>query len=126
MSYFLSQKRSSFFSVALFALALLLCLSTSACKRGNAHTSDPKLRGIDELLAAQLPVGTPMSRVTIFLNTRGYAMSPSTDPHAIVATVHHINTETVQPEAAKVTFHFDANDKLVSYDMEPASTMPTQ
>ncbi len=126
MSYFPSQTRSSLFSVALFALALVLSLSAGACKSGTAHTSDPKLKGIDELLAAQLPVGTPMSRVTIFLNTRGYALSPSTDPHAIVATVHHINTETVQPEAAKVTFHFDANDKLISYSLEPASTMPTQ
>jgi hypothetical protein len=73
-----------------------------------------------------LPVGTPVARVTNFLNTRGYAISASNDSHAIVATVHHINTETVQPEAAKVTFHFDANDKLVSYDLEPASTMPMQ
>jgi hypothetical protein len=126
MDYRPSRSRRSTFSFTLVAVLLLLCLGTGACKNANSHTSDPKLKGIDELLAAHLPVGTPIARVTYFLNTRGYAISPSNDSHAIVATVHHINTETVQPEAAKVTFHFDANDKLVSYDLEPASTMPTQ
>jgi hypothetical protein len=31
----------------------------------------------------------------------------------------------LQPEAAHVTFHFDANDKLTSYELEPANTLPT-
>ena len=116
--------------VSLRALALILLLvaaTAGGCKNsGQTHTSDPKLKGIDELLAAQLPAGTTESRVDFFLNSRGYPIMPSPDPHSIVATVQHINTETVQPEAAKVTFHFDANNKLVSYDLEPANTVPMQ
>jgi hypothetical protein len=109
----------------LLAVAMVLILGAGGCKPSGLHTSDPKLKGIDELLAAQLPVGTPMSRVIFFLNSRGYAIGPSPDAHSIVATVHHINTDTLQPEAARITFHFDANDKLTSYDLEPANTLPT-
>ena len=108
----------------LLALAVVLILGAAGCKTTASHTSDPKLKGIDELLAAQLPVGTSMPRVLHFLNSRGYAISKAPDAHSIVATVHHINTETLQPEAARITFHFDANDKLTSYDLEPASTNP--
>ena len=110
----------------LLSVALVLIIGASGCKNSAApHTSDPKLTGIDELLAAQLPPGTPRSRVVFFLNSRGYAISPSPDAQSVVATVHHINTNTLQPEAARITFHFDANDKLTSYDLEPASTLPT-
>ena len=110
----------------LLAVALALFSAATGCKSGSAtHTSDPKLAGIDELLAAQLPPGTPRSRVVFFLNSRGYAMSPAPDSQSVVATVHHVNTNTLQPEAARITFHFDANDKLTTYDLEPASTLPT-
>lgn len=117
---------TSFSSYLLLAAALALIIAAPGCKSGaSPHTSDPKLTGIDELLAAQLPPGTPRSRVVFFLNSRGYAISPSPDSQSVVATVHHINTNTLQPEAARITFHFDANDKLTTYDLEPSSTLPT-
>ena len=120
------RTKASLSCYLLLAVALVSFNAATGCKSGAApHTSDPKLTGIDELLAAQLPPGTPRSRVVFFLNSRGYAMSPSPDSQSIVATVHHINTNTLQPEAARITFHFDANDKLTSYDLEPASTLPT-
>jgi hypothetical protein len=120
------RSSTDFSCYLLLAVALVLISAAPGCKSGAApHTSDPKLTGIDELLAAQLPVGTPRSRVVFFLNSRGYAISPSPDSQSIVATVHHINTNTLQPEAARITFHFDANDKLTSYDLEPANTLPT-
>jgi hypothetical protein len=120
------RRKNTGFSCHLhLAVAMLLILGAAGCKTSGPHTSDPKLQGIDELLAAQLPVGTPMSRVVFFLNSRGYAIGPSPDAHSIVATVHHINTDTLQPEAARITFHFDANDKLTSYELEPANTLPT-
>lgn len=125
----LSQSRrgnSNIWCHLFLAVALVLVIAAPGCKNSAApHTSDPKLTGIDELLAAQLPPGTPRSRVVYFLNSRGYATSPSPDSQSIVATVHHVNTNTLQPEAARITFHFDANDKLTSYDLEPASTLPT-
>jgi hypothetical protein len=120
------RSNTGFSCYLLLAVAWVLIIAAPGCKSGAAHhTSDPKLTGIDELLAAQLPVGTPRSRVVFFLNSRGYAISPSPDSQSIVATVHHINTNTLQPEAARITFHFDANDKLTSYDLEPANTLPT-
>jgi hypothetical protein len=119
------RSNTRFLGHVLLAVAMVWILGAAGCKTSGPHTSDPKLKGIDELLAAQLPVGTPMSRVMFFLNSRGYAVGPSPDAHSIVATVHHINTDTLQPEAARITFHFDANDKLTSYDLEPANTLPT-
>jgi hypothetical protein len=119
------HSNTGFWSHLLVAVAMALILGAAGCKTSGPHTSDPKLKGIDELLAAQLPVGTPRSRVTFFLNSRGYAIGPSPDAHSVVATVHHVNTDTLQPEAARITFHFDANDKLTSYDLEPANTLPT-
>jgi hypothetical protein len=121
----LRRSNTGFSRHLLLALAMVLIVAAPGCKTAGPHTSDPKLKGIDELLAAQLPVGTPMPRVLHFLNSRGYAISPAPDAHSIVATVHHINTDTLQPEAARITFHFDANDKLTSYDLEPASTLTT-
>ena len=120
------RTNTSFSCYLLLAAALALFSTVPGCKNGSSpHTSDPKLTGIDELLAAQLPPGTPRSRVVFFLSSRGYAISPSPDSQSVVATVHHINTNTMQPEAARITFHFDANDKLTTYDLEPASTLPT-
>jgi len=109
---------------ALFALLLAFCLVAGACKNDSVHTSNPQLKGIDQLLNAQLPPGTPSSRVMNFVHTRGYEQRDSVQPHTLVVIVNHVNPETIQPEAARVTFHFDANDKLVSYDLEPASTLP--
>jgi hypothetical protein len=104
--------------LSLFLLLGVLCIG--ACKKGAEHTSDPKLKGIDTLLNAELPAGTPMTRVTYFLNTRGYELQEARGSHTVVAVVRHVNTETLEPEAARVTFHFDAQDKLLDYDLEPA------
>jgi len=120
-SYREAARRAHCLRYGQFALLLLLCvLCTDACKKGTEHTSDPKLKGIDTLLNAELPAGTPMTRVTYFLNTRGYELQEAHGSHTVVAVVRHVNTETLQPEAARVTFHFDAQDKLLAYDLEPA------
>ena len=99
---------------ALFACVLALCL-LAACKKSNTHTDDPNLQGIDALLSAQLPPGTPSARVVNFIHVRGYEQRDS---------VNHVDPATLRPEAARVTFHFDARDKLVSFDLERASTLP--
>jgi hypothetical protein len=116
-----SARRAHYLRYGQLSLLLLLCVFCSgACKKGSEHTSDPKLKGIDTLLNAELPAGTPMARVTYFLNTRGYELQEAHGSHTVVAIVRHVNTETLQPEAARVTFHFDAQDKLLGYDLEPA------
>jgi|SRR5271163_4499643 len=112
-------------SVLLACLLCCMAVSVSGC-HSNTHTSNPRLRQIDELLTAQLPNGTPRQRVSFFLRSRGFEERPSADPSAVVAVVRHVDTDTLQPAAARVTFHFDAQDKLTTYDLETAPDIPLQ
>jgi hypothetical protein len=103
--------------------ALFLAFSIYGCK-STAHTSDSRLEKIDEMLNAQLPQGTPRSRLEFFLNSRGYQLEDSPDKNSLVAVVRQIDTDTLQPRTARVTFHFDLNDKLVSYELAAAPDAP--
>jgi hypothetical protein len=98
---------------------LLLAFPISGCK-SQAHTSDSRLQKIDEMLNSQLSQGTPRSRVEYFLNSRGYKLEGAPDKNSVVAVVRHIDTDTLQPATARVTFHFDSADKLLSYELQPA------
>ena len=93
-----------------------LLWAPAGCK-GSGHTSDPRLRQIDEMLDAQLPAGTARARVVVYLNSQGFSIEDSKDPHALVAVVRHVDTEKLQPVSASVTFHFDAEDKLKTYEL---------
>ena len=103
--------------------ALFLVFSSYGCK-SNAHTSDSRLQKIDEMLNTQLPQGTPRSRLEFFLNSRGYKLEETADKNSLVAVVRQIDTATLQPRTARVTFHFDLNDKLVSYELQSAPDVP--
>jgi hypothetical protein len=103
--------------------ALFLAFSIYGCK-GNAHTSDSRLQKIDEMLNTRLPQGTPRSRLEFFLSSRGYKLEDAPDKNSLVAVVRQIDTDTLQPRTARVTFHFDVNDKLVSYELEAAPDAP--
>jgi hypothetical protein len=108
----------------LLACAVLLSsLLGYGCRR-NAHTSDSRLQKIDEMLNTQLPPGTPRSRVEFFLSSRGYAIDPSHDKSFLAAVVRQVDIDTLQPATARVTFHFDSNDKLISYDLQSAPDAP--
>ncbi len=102
---------------------LFLTFATYGCKH-SAHTSDSRLQKIDEMLGAQLPVGTARPRVAYFLTSRGYKLEDSPDKSSLVAVVRHVDTDTLQPATARATFHFDASDKLISYDLQPAPDAP--
>jgi len=67
-----------------------------------------------------------MSQVNFFLSSRGYPMEAAKDTHSMVAVIEHVDTETLQPSAARVTFHFDANDKLLTYELTAATPGPVQ
>jgi hypothetical protein len=108
---------------SLFAVFLFLALA--GCKSG-AHTSDPHLRQIDEMLDAQLPQGTPKSRVIFFLSSQNFSVENTNDAKAVVAIVHRVDTDTLQPATARVTFHFDVGDKLKSYELDSVAGSPTQ
>jgi hypothetical protein len=99
-----------------FLFGLFGVLALAGCKQGS-HTSEPRLRQIDEMLNAQLPTGTPKSRVLLYLSSQGFPVENTNDSHIIAATVQHVDTETLKPETARVTFHFDADDKLKSYEL---------
>ncbi len=106
-------------------LAVAGVAGLAGCKT-SAHSSDPHLRKIDEMLDAELPKGTPMTRVSVFLSSRGYRVEDSPKPRTIVAIVRHIDTETLRPATARVTFHFDPTERLKTYDLDPAPDEPQQ
>ena len=109
--------------LALASAVLLSTLIASGCK-SHSHTSDSRLQKIDEMLNSQLPQGTPRPRVEYFLSSRGYQLEDSPDKASLIAVVRHIDTETLIPATARVTFHFDLNEKLVSYELQPAPDAP--
>jgi len=121
----LRPPKSARSSVLLACILFCLAAGGAGCQ-SNSHTSDPRLRKIDEMLGTQLPKGTPRERVTFFLSSRGFEQQYSADPQAVVGVVHHVDTETLQPAAARVTFHFDAQDKLATYDMQEAPENPNR
>jgi hypothetical protein len=73
------------------------------------------------MLDAQLPQGTPRARVIFYLSSQNFTVENPGDAKAVVAIVHRVDTDTLQPVTARVTFQFDASDKLKSYDLEPAT-----
>jgi hypothetical protein len=106
-------------------LAVVLVAGVAGCKT-SAHSSDPHLRKIDEMLDVELPKGTTMTRVSVFLSSRGYRVEDSPKAHTIVAIVRHIDTETLRPATARVTFHFDPRERMTTYDLAPAPDEPIQ
>ncbi len=109
--------------LALASAVLLSSMMAFGCK-SHSHTSDSRLQKIDKMLNSQLPQGTPRPRVEYFLSSRGYQLEDSPDKAALVAVVRHIDTETLVPATARVTFHFDSNERLLSYDLQPAPDAP--
>jgi len=116
-----NPSRSSFPSLAsLFPLGVFALLALAGCKQ-SGHTSDPRLRPIDEMLDSQLPAGTAKSRVVFYLNSQNFPAENTGDARAIVAIVHHVDSDTLQPATARVTFHFDTSDNLKSYELVAAA-----
>jgi hypothetical protein len=107
----------------LLCAGLFAALSIGGCK-ASKHSSDARLRAIDEMLDAELPKGTNLARVSLFLNERGYRVENPGQGQMVVAIVRKIDTETLRPVNARVTFHFDRQDQLQSYEMTSAPDEP--
>jgi hypothetical protein len=75
------------------------------------------MKQIDEMLDSQLPAGTSKSRASFYLSSQGFPLESTSAPRALVAVVHHVDTDTLQPATARVTFHFDASGNLKSYEL---------
>jgi len=91
---------------------------SAGCKQQEpGETLDPQLKPIQEMLQQSLPIGTSDATVQTFLSSRGYAIEKPDKPGTLVATIRHIDTQTLQPVTARVTFYFDANGKLNTYEI---------
>jgi multidrug efflux pump subunit AcrA (membrane-fusion protein) len=118
MLFFPQQSEQRIRKAPILTLLLTLVVFLAACSKTQpGETSDPQLKPIQEMLQQQLPIGTTDASVQSFLAARGYSLETPTKPGTVVATIRHIDTETVQPVTARVIFYFDANGKLNTYEI---------
>ncbi|MGB7846592.1 MAG: hypothetical protein WBL63_13320 [Candidatus Acidiferrum sp.] len=106
-----------------FFVAVTGMLLLAGCSK-MMRVNDPQLKPIQSMLEANLPVGTRESAVTQFLTIRGYPTEASEKPGTIVAIIRHIDTQRLQPVTARVTFYFDANGKLNTYEIVRTMNSP--
>ena len=106
-----------------FVIFCAVTMAFCGCQK-TSRTSDPQLKPIQDMLDAQVPAGTPEANVLTYLNNRGYPVLPTGKQGTIVTTIRHIDTQTVTPVTARVTFYFDANHKLNTYEMQRTLNEP--
>jgi hypothetical protein len=112
-------RASTMLAILLFAPLVLLL----GCQK-TIRTSDPQLKPIQDMLDQQVPIGSTIEHVTTFIATRGYPTEPPEKTGTLIAVIRHIDTRTVQPVTARVTFYFDANGKLNTYEMQRTLNQP--
>ena len=105
------------------ALAALLLTGLNGCEK-TLVTKDPKLKPIQEMLARSLPPGTPRSNVSLYLASLGYSEDAIEKPGTMVTIIRKIDTESMEPVTAKVTFYFDANGKLNTFELQRMMNQP--
>jgi hypothetical protein len=115
------NRRVCFVAAPLFMAALVFL---SGCKQTTPQVDDPQLKPIQAILETNVPIGTPEGAVNQFLERRGYTIVNAEKPGTIVAIIRHIDTETVRPVTARVTFYFDANGKLNTYEIVRTMNAP--
>jgi hypothetical protein len=119
----LAQRRTTLQKASFLGFVAVLFL-VSACKQGRPEVDDPQLKPIQAMLDEKLPIGTTSGAVTEFMSSRGYPLEPSDQSDTLIATIRHIDTEKMQPVTARVTFHFDANGKLTTYEIARTMNAP--
>jgi hypothetical protein len=107
--------------IVLLPLAVLLLFG--GCKQSN-KVDDPQLKPIQDMIDQNLPVGSPEGAVTQFLSMRGYPTEASEKPGTLIAIIRHIDTVRLQPVTARVTFYFDANGRLNTYEIVRTMNAP--
>ena len=85
---------------------------------GAGQTDDPQLKPIQAMLEAQLPRRTPEEKVVRYLDNNGYSILAAQKQGTIVAIIRRKDTAEVQPVSARVTFYFDANRKLNTFELQ--------
>jgi hypothetical protein len=117
------QSRANLVATAYLFLSVLL-LFAAGCKQARPQVDDPQLKPIQAMIDEKLPIGTTQGSVLEFLSARGYPTEATDKPGTIVAVIRHIDTEKLQPVTARVTFYFDANGKLNTYEMVRTMNAP--
>jgi hypothetical protein len=103
---------------------LLMTVLVTGCQKTTYRVDDPKLKPIQEMIESELPMGSSTDRVTNFLSARGYELQAADKPGTLVALIRHIDTQTVRPVTARVTFFFDANGRLNAVEMTRTMNQP--
>jgi hypothetical protein len=107
-------------------LLLALALSGLAGCHGIGRTEDPQLKPIATMLEQQLPPRTPEEKVVLFLDNHGYPILAAKKQGTIVADIRRTDTAAVQPVVARVTFYFDANRKLNTFELQHPVNEPSR
>src|SRR5258707_3354293 len=81
-------------------------------------TADPQLKPIQVMLEQQLPPRTPEEKVVTFLDNHGYSILAAQKQGTIVAIIRRKDMAAVQPVRARVTFYFDANRNLNTFELQ--------
>jgi hypothetical protein len=104
---------------------LLIALALAGCG-GAGQTDDPQLKPIQAMLEAQLPRRTPEEKVVLYLDNNGYSILAAQKQGTIVAIIRRKDTAAVQPVSARVTFYFDANRKLNTFELQRPENEPSR
>ena len=107
-------------------LSLALALAVLAGCQKTARTEDPQLKPIQAMLEQQLPAHTPEEKVVLYLDNNGYAILGAQKQGTIVAIIRRKDTATVQPVVARVTFYFDADRKLNTFELQRPADGPSR
>jgi len=106
----------------LFLLAFCLFLFCG-CKDAF-KVEDPQLKPIQTMLEQKLPTGTNQGMVEQFLSARGYETEPAEKPGTMVAVIRHVDPQLLRPVTARVTFYFDANGRLNTFELVRIANAP--
>jgi len=104
---------------------LLIALALAGCS-GAGQTDDPQLKPIQSMLEQELPRRTPEEKVVLYLDNHGYSILAAQKQGTIVAIIRRKDMAAVQPVSARVTFYFDANRKLNTFELQRPENVPTQ
>jgi len=93
---------------------------------GAGRTDDPQLKPIQSMLEQELPRRTPEEKVVLYLDNHGYSILAAQKQGTIVAIIRRKDMAAIQPVTARVTFYFDANRKLNTFELQRPENVPNQ
>ena len=107
-------------------LWIALALAGLAGCGAAGRTDDPQLKPIQAMLEEELPRRTPEEKVVLYLDNHGYSILAAQKRGTIVAIIRRKDMAAIQPVTARVTFYFDANRKLNTFELQRPEDVPSQ